>query len=90
MRQTIDESHADVKSLMELDFTAEQSVMAIQRCGNFSEAMDYLMSGDQGGVFQPTSSQGGVAQELRRKPSPRYAGQRSAQRFLFLCTCFDT
>ena len=62
--------------------------MAIQGCGDLSEAMDYLMSGDQGGVFQ--ASQGGLVQQVRRKPDPRYAGKRSAQLFLNLCACFDT
>ena len=75
-KQTIDKSHADVQSLMDLDFSEEQSIMAIQRCGDVSEAMDYLMSGGEEGVFQASSDQREVVQEVRRKPTPRSAGKR--------------
>ena len=50
--------------------------MSVQRCGDFSKAMDYLMSGDEDGVFQPSSDQRKVVQEVRRKPTPRYAEKR--------------
>ena len=79
-RQTIDKSHADVQSLMELDFSEEQSIMAVQRCRDLSEAMDYLMPSGEGGVFHSSSDQREVVQEVvqevRRKPTPRYAGKR--------------
>ena len=74
-KQTIDKSHADVQSLMDLEFSEEQSIMAIQRCGNLSEAMDYLMSGSEGGVFQASSDQRKVVQEVRRKP-PSWSAQK--------------
>ena len=70
-RQIIDKSHADVQSLMGLDFSEEQSITAIQRCGDLSEAMDYLMSGGEDGVFQASSDQ----KEVRKKPIPRSAGK---------------
>ena len=75
-RQTIDASHADVQSLMDLDFSEEQSIMAVQRCGGLSEAMEYLMSGGEAGVFQPSSDQREVVQEVRWKPTPRSTGKR--------------
>ena len=75
-RQTIDKSHPDVQSLMDLDFPEEQSIMAIQRCGGLSEAMDYLMSGGEDGVLQASLDQREVVQEVRRKPTPRSAGKR--------------
>ena len=58
---------------MDLDFSEEQSIMAIQQYGVFSEAIDYLMSGHKGGVFQASSGQ---KEEVRRKPTLKSAGKR--------------
>ena len=81
IKQRIDESHPDVQHLiLEGGFDTDESIEAIERCGSVSEAMDYLMSGEQGGLFQPTlPSPGEIMQETRKEqmPSRGYTEQRS-------------
>ena len=79
MKQTVGEAHPDVQRLMDLGFTAEQSMKAIEQCGSVSKGMDSLMSGSQGGVFQPTSDQGEIMQEKSNLVNDHF-GQRSVSK----------
>ena len=73
-RQRIDESHPDVQYLiLQGGFDTDESIDAIERCGSVSEAMDYLVSGEQGELFQPTlPNQGVIMQETRREQMARF------------------
>ena len=73
-REQIDESHPDVHDLIyEGGFDINESIEAIERYGNVSEAMDYLMSGGQEGLFESTPI---ILEETMHMPRGRYTEQR--------------
>ena len=64
-RQQIDESHPDVHDLIcEGGFDVDESIEAIEQFGNVSEAMGYLMSGGQEGLFESTREETSPEEEI--------------------------
>jgi hypothetical protein len=46
-KEAVNEDHAVVKELISADFTVEQSIDAVNRCGTLEPALDYLEQGKE-------------------------------------------
>lgn len=42
VKEPIDEKHPNVSALVEADYTVEQSIDALSKCGTLEAALDYL------------------------------------------------
>jgi hypothetical protein len=51
-KEAVNEDHSVVKELISADFTVEQSIDAVNRCGTLEPALDYLeQDKDEAGVI---------------------------------------
>ena len=57
VRQPIDGSHPVVQELVEMEYSLERSVEAVEHCGTVEASLDYLLATEElGEIFKPSSS----------------------------------